>query len=78
MTHKLTLNDLLLADARDPGCQAGFEFVDHYVELELAGKNPAALYPGLAAHLRSCPSCRLDHDGILEAARIERSGRRSE
>ncbi|MBV9413528.1 MAG: hypothetical protein JO363_00980 [Solirubrobacterales bacterium] len=78
MTEKLTLNDLLLADARDPGCQAGFEFVDQYVELELAGKNPAALYPGLAAHLRSCAACRLDHDGILEAARIERSGRRSD
>jgi hypothetical protein len=71
MTGKLTLDDLLLADARDPGCQAGFEFVDQYVELELAGKNPAALYPGLAAHLRSCPACRLDHDGILEAARTE-------
>jgi RNA polymerase sigma-70 factor (ECF subfamily) len=25
---KLTLNDLLLAGARAPGCQAGFEFVD--------------------------------------------------
>jgi hypothetical protein len=71
MTEKLTLNDLLLADPRDPGCQAGLEFVDHYVELELAGENPAALYPGLAAHLRSCPACRLDHDGILQAARAE-------
>ena len=71
MTHKYTLNDLLLADDRDPGCQAGLELVDHYVELELAGKNPVALYPGLAAHLRSCPACRLDHDGILEAARTE-------
>jgi hypothetical protein len=28
MTETLTLNDLLLAGARDPGCQAGFEFVD--------------------------------------------------
>ena len=72
MTEKLTLDDLLLADTRDPGCQAGFEFVDQYVELELAGKNPAALHPGLAAHLRSCPACQLDHDGILEAARAER------
>jgi hypothetical protein len=71
MTEKLTLSELLLADPKDPGCQAGFEFVDQYVELELAGKNPAALYPGLAAHLRSCPACRLDHDGILEAARAE-------
>jgi hypothetical protein len=78
MTEKLTLNDLLLADARDPGCEAGAEFVDQYVELELAGKNPAAPYPGLAAHLRSCPACRLDHDGILESARIEASSQCSD
>jgi hypothetical protein len=78
MIEKRSLNDLLLADARDPGCQAGFEFVDQYVELELAGKNPAARYPGLAAHLRSCPACRLDHDGILEAARIEAPDRPSD
>ena len=71
MTEKLTLNDLLLVDARDPGCQAGFDYIDQYVELELAGTNPAGLYPGLAAHLRSCPACQLDHDGILEAARAE-------
>jgi hypothetical protein len=71
MTEKLTLNELLLADARDPGCKAGLGFVDQYVELELAGKNPAADFPGLAAHLRSCPACRVDHDGILDAARVE-------
>lgn len=71
MTGKLTLNDLLLADARDPGCQEGFDLVDQYVELELAGEDPAVQFPGLAAHLRCCPSCRLDHDGLLEAARAE-------
>ena len=73
MTEKLTLNDLLLADPRDPGCQAVFEFVAQYVELELAGKDPAAAYPRLSAHLRCCPACRLDHDGLLEAARVELS-----
>ena len=26
-------------------------------------------YPGTAIHLRSCPGCRADHDGLLEAAR---------
>ena len=72
MTEKPTLNDLLLADTRDPGCQAGFDYIDQYVELELAGKNPPLLYPGLAAHVRSCSACQLDYDGILEAARAER------
>jgi hypothetical protein len=75
MTDKLNLEDLFLADPRDPGCQAGFELIDKYVDLELAGKDPAAAYPGVAAHLRCCPACRLDHDGLLEAARAERSTR---
>ena len=76
MTEKLTLRDLLLADPRDPGCQAGFDLIAQYVDLELAGKDPAAAFPGLAAHLRSCPACRLDHDGILAAARAEASAQR--
>ena len=37
--------------------------------VELAGKDPAIVYPGTAIHLRSCPGCRADHDGLLEAAR---------
>jgi hypothetical protein len=74
MAKKLTLEDLLLADPRDPGCQAGFEFIAQYVELELAGKDAAAAYPRLAVHLRCCPACRVDHDGLLKAARAEASG----
>jgi hypothetical protein len=72
MTDKISLDELLRADPTDPGCDAGVEIIDEYVELELAGKDAAAHYPGLAAHLRSCPACRLDHHGILDAARAER------
>jgi predicted anti-sigma-YlaC factor YlaD len=71
MTEKPTLSELLHADLRDPGCQAGFEVIDQYVELELGGKDPAETFPGVAAHLQSCPACRLDYGGILQAARDE-------
>jgi predicted anti-sigma-YlaC factor YlaD len=71
MTENPALSELLIADPRDPGCQAGFDVIDEYVELELAGKDPAVRFPGVAAHLKSCPACRLDHDGILQAARDE-------
>ena len=71
MTDKPTLNELLAADPSDPGCEGGFEILDQYVELELNGEDAAARFPGLAAHLRSCPDCRLDHDGTLDAARAE-------
>jgi hypothetical protein len=63
------LGDLLRAGDGDAGCTAGEEILDAYVELELAGKDPAAAFPGTAIHLRSCPGCRADHDGLLEAAR---------
>jgi hypothetical protein len=72
MTDKISLADLLHADPADSGCRHGFENIDQYVELELAGQDATAHFPGLAAHLRSCPACRLDHEGMLIAARAER------
>jgi hypothetical protein len=71
MTENLTLSDLLLADPADTGCEPGFEIIDQYVELELAEKDPSAEFPGFAAHLSSCSACRVDHDGMLDAARAE-------
>jgi hypothetical protein len=63
------LHGLLRATVGDPGCIAGAAILDAYVELELAGDDAAAVYPGTAIHLSSCPGCRADHDGLLEAAR---------
>ena len=63
------LDELLRAQAGDAGCTAGEEILDAYVELELAGEDPARVFPGTAIHLQSCPGCQADHDGLLEAAR---------
>jgi hypothetical protein len=63
------LDELLRAQEGDAGCTAGEGILDAYVELELAGEDPARAFPGTAIHLRSCPGCRADHDGLLEAAR---------
>jgi predicted anti-sigma-YlaC factor YlaD len=63
------LDELLRAEEGDAGCTAAEDILDAYVELELAGEDPARVYPGTAIHLRSCPGCRADHDGLLEAAR---------
>ena len=68
MTDRRHLDELLRAEDRDAGCIAGEEILDAYVDLELAGEDPARAYPGTAIHLRSCPGCRADHDGLLEAA----------
>jgi predicted anti-sigma-YlaC factor YlaD len=67
--HHRDLAELLAAVDGDAGCTAGEGVLDAYVELELAGENPARVYPGTAIHLNTCPGCRADHDGLLEAAR---------
>jgi len=64
------LDELLRATPGDAGCTAGEGILDAYVELELAGQDPAITYPGTAVHLKACPGCRADHDGLLAAARL--------
>ncbi len=69
MNEKRTINELLAADPLDPGCDAGVPIIDQYVDMELAGQDAAARFPGMAVHLRSCSACRADHDGLLELAK---------
>jgi hypothetical protein len=69
VTDDTRLQDLLRSEDGDPGCGASTAIFDAYIELELAGEDPAAAYPRTAIHLRACPGCRQDHDGLLEAAR---------
>jgi hypothetical protein len=69
MTDHRHLDGLLRAQDGDAGCTAGEDILDAYVDLELAGEDPARVFPGTAIHLQSCPGCQADHDGLLEAAR---------
>ena len=69
MTDRRRLDELLRAEEGDVGCTAGEAILDAYVDLELAGQDPARVFPGTAIHLRTCPGCRADHDGLMEAAR---------
>jgi hypothetical protein len=69
MTDLDKLDELLRTEDGDAGCDAGTPIMDEYVELELRGEDPSERFPGTAIHLRACPGCRADHDGVLEAAR---------
>ena len=53
------------------GCDACFEELDRYVDLEVAGKDADAAVPGLRAHLEGCPACREEHDSLLAFVRSE-------
>jgi hypothetical protein len=45
-------------------CEACFEELDRYVELELAGQDSGGAVPGMRPHLEGCPACREDHDSL--------------
>jgi hypothetical protein len=62
------LEALLPVDTVDDGCASSFDVLHRYVEDELAGGQPSLAQPGLAAHLRNCPACREDYQGLLDAA----------
>ena len=56
----------LLGPARpELSCEECFAALDGYVELEAAGADAEARYPGMEAHLDGCPACREEHDLLL-------------
>ena len=69
MTERRDPHDQLAArcSARprpEVGCDDCFEQLDRYVELELAGIDADAAFPGLRAHLDGCPACREEHESL--------------
>lgn len=56
---------LLGPGAPELTCEACFEELDRYVDLELAGADAEAAVPGMRAHLVGCPACGEDHASLL-------------
>jgi hypothetical protein len=61
---KQALGRLLGPAGPEVGCDACFDELDRYVELEIAGADADAAVPGLRAHLEGCPACREEHDSL--------------
>ena len=74
MTHR-EIDDTLRRALGPPGpersCEACFEALARYVELELAGGDAEAAIPGMSAHLRGCPACAEDHESLVSLLRAE-------
>ena len=58
------LGRLLGPGGPEIGCDACFDHLDRYVELELAGRDPEHALPGFKAHLDGCPACREDYESL--------------
>ncbi len=61
---KHSLDRLLGPSGHEVGCDACFDQLDGYVELELAGGNTDEAFPGFRAHLAGCPACREEHESL--------------
>ena len=61
------LNEFLRTDPRDIGCDLALDGLPAYAELSAGGGHPEDVFPGLAAHLRSCSACSDDHDALVRA-----------
>jgi hypothetical protein len=46
-------------------CEQCFEFLDEYVELEVANATADEAIPGMRPHLEGCAACREEHDSLL-------------
>lgn len=46
------------------GCDACFDLIDEYVDLELGGADPDVRLPGMRPHLDGCPACAEEHASL--------------
>ena len=60
------MDELLGPRGPELSCEACFEHLDEYVELELAGEDADGRVPGMREHLEGCPACREDHESLRE------------
>ncbi|HEY7018834.1 MAG TPA: hypothetical protein VH297_10250 [Gaiellaceae bacterium] len=67
------LGRLLGPAEQELSCDACFEQLDRYVELEVAGADADAAVPGLRAHLEGCSACREEHDSLFALLRSEQA-----
>ncbi len=64
MTEDRLIDKLVGPEGPELTCEACFEQLDRYVELELAGEAADERVPGMRAHLEGCPACSEDHESL--------------
>lgn len=74
MSERELITRLLGTPGEDSGCEGGMALLAEYVEQEAAGRNVAELFPTLVEHLRNCPACEEDYEGLTALVRGRPSG----
>ena len=65
---KHDLERLLGSDGFDIGCDACFDELDRFVEIEVTGGDAERVVPGMRRHLDACSACREEYESLLELA----------
>jgi len=65
MTSDEIIDILLGGPDPDPGCDATMSQLAAWADQKQAGLDADAAFPGVAAHLHNCASCREDAEGLL-------------
>jgi anti-sigma factor RsiW len=66
------MSHLLGPTGPEIGCDACFELLDEYVDVELEGGDADARIPGMRAHLQGCPACHEEYESLRELAAADR------
>lgn len=67
------LDKLLGSAGRDPGCDAGIDFIDEYCEIVYRGEAVPGRFADFLTHLGNCIACREDTEGLLAMLRDQGS-----
>ena len=62
------MSELLGPAGPEIGCDACFELLDEFVDLELEGGDADTRIPGMRAHLQGCPACHEEYESLRELA----------
>jgi predicted anti-sigma-YlaC factor YlaD len=74
LSERDPLARLLGTPGKDAGCEGALALLAEYVERELEGRDVRDLLPTVSEHLRNCPACAEDYEGLVALAREERTG----
>jgi hypothetical protein len=66
-----SLDQLLGTTGRDPGCDAGLDFIDEYCDLVHRGEPVPERFNDFLTHVINCRACREDTESLLAAIRAE-------
>ena len=62
-------DEILGRTGRDPGCDAGLDFIDEYCDIVARGDSVPERFADFLTHLANCRACREDTESLLAAVR---------